>query len=169
MMKSSVICSVVTTALVVGLSPAARALDKVPVISLDLARKMAAACEAKAKEMNWKMNISVVDSGANEIFFEKMNGAYLGSREIAFHKAQTAAHFPFPTRFFSELAFGKDLKGGKEPGIAYVPNLTAFAGGLPIMTADKVQIGAIGVSGATADQDEACAQAGIDAAQEDLK
>jgi uncharacterized protein GlcG (DUF336 family) len=37
------------------------------------------------------------------------------------------------------------------------------------MTADKVQIGAIGVSGATADQDEACAQAGIDAAQDNLK
>ena len=168
-MKSSMICSVVTTALVVGLSPAARALDKMPVISLDLARKMAAGCEAKAKEMNWKMNISVVDSGANEIFFEKMNGAFLGSREIAFHKAQTAARFPFPTRFFQELAFGKDLKGGMVPGIVYVPDLIAFPGGLPIMTADKVQIGAIGVSGATADQDEACAQAGIDAAQEDLK
>ena len=168
-MKSPAIGFIVMSAAVVGLSPVALALDKVPVISLDLARKMAASCEAKAKEMNWKMNISVVDSGANEIFFEKMDGAYLGSREIAFHKAQTAAHFPFPTRFFSELAFGKDLKGGKEPGIAYVPNLTAFAGGLPIMTADKVQIGAIGVSGATADQDEACAQAGIDAAQDNLK
>jgi uncharacterized protein GlcG (DUF336 family) len=143
--------------------------DKVPIISLELAKKMAAGCEAKAKDQNWKMNISVVDSGANEILFVKMNGAFLGSREIAFHKAQTAANFPFPTRFFSELAFGKDLKGGKEPGIAYVHNLTAFPGGLPIMTADKWQIGAIGVSGATADQDEACAQAGIDAAEDDLK
>ncbi len=46
------------------------------------------------------------------------------------------------------------------PGIPFVPNLTAFPGGLPIMTADKVQIGAIGVSGATGDQDESCAQAG---------
>ena len=44
---------------------------------------MAAGCEAKAKEMNWKMNISVVDSGANQIFFEKMDGAYLGSGDIA--------------------------------------------------------------------------------------
>jgi uncharacterized protein GlcG (DUF336 family) len=119
--------------------------------------------------MNWKMNISVVDSGANEIFFEKMDGAYIGSRDIAFHKAQTAARFPFPTRFFQELAFGKDLKGGMVPGIAYVPDLTAFPGGLPIMTADKVQIGAIGVSGATGDQDEACAQAGIEATKDDLK
>jgi glc operon protein GlcG len=169
-MKSPMIRSVAMAAtLVVGLSPLALALDKMPIISLDLARKMAAACEAKAKEMNWKMNISIVDGGANEIFFEKMDGAYLGSRDIAFHKAQTAAHFPFPTRFFQELAFGKDLKGGVVPGIAYVPNLTAFPGGLPIMTASKVQIGAIGVSGATGDQDETCAQAGIDAAQDDLK
>jgi uncharacterized protein GlcG (DUF336 family) len=45
----------------------------------------------------------------------------------------------------------------------------AFAGGLPIMTADNVQIGAIGVSGGTADQDETCAQAGIDGAKDWLK
>jgi uncharacterized protein GlcG (DUF336 family) len=49
-----------------------------PALSLDLAKKMAAGCEVKAKEMGWKMNISVVDSGANEIFFERMDGAYLG-------------------------------------------------------------------------------------------
>ena len=77
---------------------------------------MAAACEAKSKEQNWKMNISVVDNGANEIFFEKMDGAYLGSRDIALHKAQTSARFPFPTRFVQELAYGKDLKGGAVPG-----------------------------------------------------
>ena len=68
-----------------------------------------------------------------------------------------------------QLAYGKDLKGGMVPGIAQVPGVTAFAGGLPIMTADKVQIGGIGISGATSDQDETCAQAGIDAAQDALK
>jgi glc operon protein GlcG len=82
---------------------------------------MAAECEAKAKEMNWKMNISVVDSGANQIFFEKMDGAYLGSGDIALHKAQTSARFPFPTRGVQELAYGKDLKGGMVPGLALVP------------------------------------------------
>ena len=98
-MKSAMICSVaMAAALVVGLSPVALALDKVPVMSLDLGRKMAAGCEAKAKEMNWKMNISVVDSGANQIFFEKMDGAYLGSGEIALHKPQTSARFPRSTR-----------------------------------------------------------------------
>ena len=169
-MKSAMICSVaMAAALVVGLSPVALALDKGPVISLDLARKMAAGCEAKAKEMNWKMNISVVDSGANQIFFEKMDGAYLGSGEIALHKAQTSARFPRPTRDIEQLAYGKDLKGGMVPGLALVPGLIAFAGGLPIMTEDKVHIGGIGVSGGTSDQDETCAQAGIDAAKDDLK
>jgi uncharacterized protein GlcG (DUF336 family) len=76
--------------LVVGSSHVALALDKVPITSLDLARKMAAGCAAKAKEMNWKMNISVVDSGANEIFFEKMDGAFLGSREIVFDPIRAA-------------------------------------------------------------------------------
>ena len=169
-MKSSVICSVgVAAAFVVWVSPVALALDKVSVMSLDLGRKMAAGCEAKAKEMNWKMNISVVDSGANQIFFEKMDGAYLGSGEIALHKAQTSARFPRSTRDFEQLVYGKDLKGGMVPGLALAPGIIAFAGGLPIMTEDKVHIGGIGVSGGTSDQDETCAQAGIDAAKNDLK
>jgi glc operon protein GlcG len=64
-------------------SSTAAALDTMPTLSLDLAKKMAAGCEAMAQEKNWKMNVSVVDSGANEIFFERMNGAYLGSGDVA--------------------------------------------------------------------------------------
>jgi uncharacterized protein GlcG (DUF336 family) len=169
-MKSTLLCSAaMAAAVVIGASPAARALDKAPVISLELAKKMAAGCEAKARENGWKMNVSVVDSGANEIFFERQDGAFLGSREIARHKAKTSAHFPFPTRAVEQLAYGKDLKGGPLPGIAQVPGIIAFAGGLPIVTEDKVQIGAIGVSGGTADQDETCAQAGLDAVKDALK
>jgi glc operon protein GlcG len=159
----------IVTAFIICWNPDAWALDKMPVLTMDLAKKMAAGCEAKAKEMNWKMNISVVDSGANQVFFEKMDGAYLGSGDIALHKAQTSARFPFPTRGVEQLAYGKDLKGGALPGLAMVPGIVAFAGGLPIMTADNVHIGAIGVSGGTADQDEICAQAGLDAAKDSLK
>ena len=125
-MKSPMITSVAMIAALVGLGPIARALDQAPVLTLDLARKMAAGCEAKAKEMSWKMNISVVDSGANQIFFEKMDGAYLGSGDIALHKAQTSARFPFPTRGVQELAYGKDLKGGMVPGLALVPGNRCF-------------------------------------------
>jgi hypothetical protein len=54
-------------------------------------------------------------------------------------------------------------------GLPLVPGIIAFAGGLPIMTADKAHIGGIGVSGGTADQDETRAQAGLDAANDALK
>jgi len=169
-MKSTVIRSAaIATALVVYLTAPAFALDKAPILSLDLAKRMAAGCEAKAKEMNWKMNISVVDSGANEIIFERMDGAFLGSGDVARHKATTSARFPWPTRVVEQIAYGKDLKGGPVPGMALVPGVVAFAGGLPIMTADKVHIGGIGVSGGSADEDEMCSQAGIDAVKGQLK
>jgi len=145
------------------------ALDTKPTLGLDLAKKMIAGCEAKAKQEGWKMNIAIVDDGANMIAFERMDGAFLGSGSIAQHKAMTSANFPAPTRFFSDLAYGKDGKPGMVPGIAAVPGIIAFAGGLPIMTAGKVQIGGIGVSGGTSDQDELCAQAGLAAVADDLK
>jgi hypothetical protein len=52
------------TAVALCLSQGAKALDNVPELSLEVAKKMAAACEAKSKEQNWKMNISVVNDGA---------------------------------------------------------------------------------------------------------
>ncbi len=52
------------------------------------------------------MNIAVVNDGTNLIYFEHMDGAFLGSIYISQQKAITAANFPFPTRFIGELAFG---------------------------------------------------------------
>lgn len=150
-------------------SSGAMAVQTKPTVTLDLAQKMAAACEDKAKQEKWLMNIAVVDDGANLVFFEHMDGAFKGSIYISQHKAMTSANFPFPTRMFGELAFGKEGKPGMVPGIADVPGIITFAGGLPIMTAGKVQIGGIGVSGGTADQDEQCAQAGLDAVKGDLQ
>jgi uncharacterized protein GlcG (DUF336 family) len=63
----------------------------------------------------------------------------------------------------------REGKPGDLPGIAYVPGIIAFPGGLPIMTGAMAQIGGIGVSGGTADQDEECAKAGLDAVADDLK
>jgi glc operon protein GlcG len=151
------------------ISSTASALETKPTLSLDLAKKMAAGCEAKAKQEGWKMNIAVVNDGANLVFFEHMDGSFLGSIYIAQHKAMTSANFPGPTRAVGEMAFGKDGKGGPAPGIADIPGVIAFAGGLPIFTASKVHIGGIGASGGTSDQDEACAQAGLDAVKDDLK
>jgi uncharacterized protein GlcG (DUF336 family) len=98
-----------------------------------------------------------------------MDGAFKGSIYISQHKAMTSANFPFPTRALGEIAFGKDGKPGMVPGIADVPGIITFAGGLPIMVGGKSHIGGIGVSGGTADQDEECAKAGLEAAADDLK
>lgn len=168
-MKIHLARSTVVAATVLLCAPAAGALERVPVLNLDVAKKMVDACVAKSRDMKWKMNISVVDSGANQIVFERMDGAFLGSGDIALHKAQTSAKFPFPTRFVEQLSYGKDLKGGALPGLPHVSGIIAFAGGLPIMTADGVQVGAVGVSGGTADEDEQCAQAAIDAVKDMLK
>jgi glc operon protein GlcG len=149
-------------------SSAGMAAQTKPTLSLDVAKKMVAACEAKAKQEGWKMNIAVVDDGANLVAFERMDGAYLGSIQVAQHKAMTSANFPFSTRQFAELAFGKDGKPGAVPGIADFPGIVTFAGGLPIITVNKAQIGGIGVSGGSSDQDEQCAQAGLDAAKDEL-
>jgi uncharacterized protein GlcG (DUF336 family) len=138
-------------------------------VELAMAKKMADGCEAKATQEGWKMNVAVVDEGADLVLFRRMDGAFLGSVEIAQMKARSSAMFPFPTRGLGEIAFGKDGKPGRTPGLAFVPGLAAFPGGLPIKTADGAQIGAIGVSGGTGDQDEACAQAGLDAVADQLK
>src|SRR5215471_19657155 len=84
------------------------AIETKPTLTLDVAKKMAAACEAKAKQEKWLMNIAVVDDGANLVYFEQMDGAFKGSSYIAQHKAMTSANFPFPTRRFGELAFGTE-------------------------------------------------------------
>ena len=144
------------------------AVETKPTLTLDVAKKMAAACEAKAKQEKWLMNIAVVDDGANLVYFEQMDGSFKGSGYISQRKAISSANFPFPTRTFGELAFGKEGKPGILPGIANFPGIVTFAGGLPIITANNVQIGGIGVSGGTSDQDEQCAQAGIDAVKGDL-
>ena len=159
--------TVVAFVTTIGISVNAGAVSTQPVITLEMAKKMIDACEATAKKEGWLLNIAVVDAGANLVAFRRMNGAFLGSIDIALNKARTSARFPFSTRFIAELAYGKEGKPGMVPGIAHVDEGIAFAGGLP-STSNKVLIGGIGTSGATADQDEICAQAGIDAVAADL-
>ena len=108
------------------------------------------------------MNIAIVDTGGSLKFFLRQDDAFLKSIEIAQLKAGTSAGLPFSTKQIGEIT-------AKVPGIAYVPGIVTFEGGLPIMTADGKQVGAIGVSGASAEQDGICAQAAVDAVKNDLK
>jgi uncharacterized protein GlcG (DUF336 family) len=160
-------CGLATAIVTFGLFAAsAAALDKKPVITMELAKKMIAGCEAKAQQQGWKMNIAVVDNGANLVAFERMDGAYLGSGYVAQHKAMSSVNIPIPTRAIGEIAYGKDQQQPRLPGIALIPGVIAFPGGLPVTAADKTLIGAIGVSGSTSDNDEICAQAGLEAVKD---
>lgn len=142
---------------------AAQAVEQRPILTLEIARKMTAACEAKAIEAGWKLDIAVVDGGGNLKYFVRMDDSYLKSIDIAMLKAQTSAGFPVSTKFVGELA------SGRLPGIAYVPGIVTFEGGLPIVTGDGHHIGAIGVSGGMAVDDGICAQVAVDAVQQDLR
>jgi uncharacterized protein GlcG (DUF336 family) len=154
--------SISLASLFTALAGSALALELRPILTLDVAKKMATACEAKAKQEGWKMNIAIVDNGGNLKFFLRQDDAFLKSIEIAQLKAGTSAGFPFSTKQIGEITT-------KVPGIAFVPGIVTFEGGLPILTADGKQVGAIGVSGGTAEQDGMCAQASVDAVKNDLK
>ncbi len=67
-------------------------------LSLAQAEKMIAAAKAKAAEIDTKMNISVVDAGANLVAFARMDGAWLGSVDISMKKARTARFFRYEYR-----------------------------------------------------------------------
>ncbi len=142
--------------------PAAAELPTKPVLNLQTAKRAADACEAMAKEKDWKLNIAIVDDGAHLVLFRRMFGSPLISVDIALRKAQTAAKIPRPTRALGERAYGTPDKPAGAPGLAAIGEIILFPGGLPIKHGTTA-IGGIGVSGVKADQDEMCAQAGIDA------
>jgi len=143
----------------------AGAVEQRPILTVDMALDMADACEAKAIEEGWRpVNIAIFDNGGNLKHFKRMDGAFVGSIEIARLKGHTSAVFTRSTRAFGDFAYG----GDRPHGVELVPGIVVFAGGLPIVTEDGHHIGGIGVSGATSDQDEECAQAGIDAVADRL-
>ncbi|OWV37158.1 GlcG/HbpS family heme-binding protein [Mameliella alba] len=144
------------------------ALESAPVLDMDTALKIAGGCRALAEAEGWRMNIAIVDRGANLVVFHRMDGAFLGSGGIAIGKAKTSANFPFSTRFVGELAYGVDGATPVVAGLDEVDGIIAFAGGLPIR-AGEFHIGGIGISGDSADNDEACAKAGLEAVFKDMK
>merc|ERR1712020_295083 len=110
-------------------------------ISSETALKLLKAAEGKSRELGVKMNIAVVDSGANLVGFLRMDGAWLGSVDIAIKKAKTATFFQMNTEVIGSLS----QPGGSLYNIEhYNSGLISFPGGLPLTTSDGM-IGGIGV------------------------
>jgi glc operon protein GlcG len=136
--------------------PAAQAqFIEAKVVSLEAAKKIAAAAEAEAVKRNWTVAIAVVDVGGGLILFHRIDDVQSGSLDIAIGKARTAARFKRATR-----ALGDAVTKGNV-GIIALQGIVPLSGGLPIIVDGKV-IGAVGVSGMSSDQDEIVAQAGLD-------
>jgi uncharacterized protein GlcG (DUF336 family) len=126
-------------------------------IKLEDARRVIAAAEKKAQEIGQPMNVAVVDEGGNLMAHVRMDGAWIGSVDIAINKAFTSRAFDIATHELSKLS----QPGAPFYGIHASNNgrIMIFAGGIPLKKGGKV-VGAVGVSGGTGEQDQSVAMAG---------
>jgi len=128
------------------------------VITLEEAQRIVSAAVHKAQQMGQPMNIAVMDAGRNLVAFQRMDGAWVASIDIAIDKAFTSAERGLTTREIGEMAkpgqplFGINTTNGGR--------IVIFAGGIPLMRDGEV-VGAIGVSGGTVDEDHEVAEAGV--------
>ena len=129
-------------------------------IKLDEAELAIAAAKDKAFDLDTKMNIAIVDAGANLVAFARMDGAWLGSLDISIKKAKTARFFDMETGTVGSLS----QPGGPLYNIEHSNGgLITFPGGVPIKNENGEVIGAIGVSGSTVENDHTVAEAGASA------
>lgn len=127
-------------------------------LTLDDARQAIAAGERKAIELKIPYNIAVVDAGGGLVAHVRMDGAWLGSVDIAIDKAWTARAFDMTTETLSQFA----QSGAQGFGLNTTNQcrVVIFGGGIPI-TVDDTVIGAIGASGGSVEQDIVVARAAL--------
>ena len=126
-------------------------------ISFELAQKMVAAAVAKAREIGGSENVVILDDGGNLKAFGRMDGAPLPTIEMAQNKAYTALLGVSTQDFFNFIQRDPSLLAG----IPTLSRIAAWGGGLPVTVNGEV-VGAIGVSGAPAVQNDVdCARAAL--------
>lgn len=126
-------------------------------VTLDAAQAVTAAARQQAQEIGVPMNMAVVDDGNNLVTFARMDGAWLGSIDIAHGKAYTARAFDMGTEDLAPLCQpGQPLFGIHASNQG---RIIIFPGGVPLK-ADGTVVGAIGISGGNVDQDQQVAEAG---------
>ncbi|HEV2275772.1 MAG TPA: heme-binding protein [Acidobacteriaceae bacterium] len=129
-------------------------------VSLEEARRVIRAGQERANKLGVPMNIAVVDAGANLVAFERQEGAWIGSIDIAQKKAFTARAFDIETK-----ALGENSQSGDQFFGIHVSNngkVMIFAGGIPLKRDGHV-VGAVGVSGGLGKQDQEVAEAAAEA------
>ena len=129
-------------------------------ITLSQVEQLISAAKEKAVAIDCKMNIAVVDAGANLVAFARMDGAWLGSLDISIKKAKTARFFDMNSGEIGKLSQpGESLYNIEHSN----GGLITFPGGVLVKNAEGEIIGAIGVSGNAVENDHAVAEAGASA------
>jgi uncharacterized protein GlcG (DUF336 family) len=132
------------------------------VLSIDLAKKIAEASKAYAKNKGYDaLIVAIVDPGGYLLYLERMDGVPPGTVQVATLKARSAALFEVPSKNFED-AVSEGLLG-----LVGLPGMAAFEGAAPILIDGDV-VGAIAISGLTKELDGEFAQAGADAVSEIL-
>jgi glc operon protein GlcG len=126
-------------------------------LTLEAARLAMDACEAEAKRGGWRVVIAVVDDGGHPILVQRLDGAQISSIDTAVAKARAAVAWKRPTRLLEE-----SVNNGRFAFLSITQGMAALQGGVPVEAEGQV-LGAIGVSGVKASDDEVVAQAGVDA------
>jgi len=127
-------------------------------ITIEQAKKAAAAALAEARAQSWTMAVAIVDTGGLLVYFEKMDDTQAGSVVVAQAKARSAALFKRATKAFQETL----AAGGDGLRVLALEGAVPVDGGIPLLVGGRIA-GAIGVSGGTSAEDGQCAQAGVDA------
>ena len=127
------------------------------VLTLEAARVALAAAEAEALRNQWRVVIAVVDEGGHAIALERLDGAQWSSVDTAVEKARAAVAWKRPTRLLEE-----SVNKGRFAFLSITQGMAALQGGVPIEV-DGAIVGAVGVSGVRASDDEQVALAGVGA------
>jgi uncharacterized protein GlcG (DUF336 family) len=128
-------------------------------VTLEDARRVIAAAEARADEIGQPMNIAVVDGGGNLVAHVRQDGAWIGSVDISISKAWTSRAFDISTKDLGDNSQPTQQFFGIHTTNAHGRGVAIFAGGIPLTRDGKV-VGAVGVSGGSGDQDHSVAEAG---------
>jgi uncharacterized protein GlcG (DUF336 family) len=155
MNRKSLSVGVVVTLL--GAMPVYAQINQVPLFGPEAARKAVDICLKMSAEKGWPMAIVALDEGGHVLYAFRLEGANYARLDFAMEKARTALMSRRPSGDLLDR-----MQSGKENYLFSIPDYVGMQGGLPVVSGGRV-IGSIGASGATAQQDEDCVRAGIEA------
>ena len=124
-----------------------------PLLTLEDAKRVAAAAEAEAERNDWRVVIAVVDDGGHLLYLQRSHDTQFGSVETAMQKAHAAVAFQRPTKASEDAVLSGRLIHLALPGV--IP----AEGGVPL-TLEGVNVGGLGISGVRSFQDGQIAAAG---------